>query len=74
MEMNKKYKLKKWVKELILMVIVFIELGLLFQNNIIQVVNTNTIAISPRIIEVLFYNVSAIIIFNISKELYKNED
>lgn len=70
----KKHRLRKWVKELIVMLIVLIELGLLFQNGIFQVVNTSTIAVSPKIIEILFYNVGAIIVFNISKELYKNED
>lgn len=70
----KKYKLRKWVKELLIIIIMLIELGLLFKNGILQVVNTSTLSISPRIIEVLFYNVGAIIIFNISKELYKNED
>lgn len=70
----KKYKLRKWVKELLIIIIMLIELGLLFKNGILQAVNTSTLSISPRIIEVLFYNIGAVVVFNISKELYKNED
>ena len=70
----KKYKLRKWVKELLIIIIMLIELGLLFKNGIIQAISRSTLSISPRIIEVLFYNVGAVIVFNISKELFKDED
>ena len=70
----RKKRLKKWIKSTIIFIVLLIELALLFQNNIIQVVNSRTIAISPRVLEVLFYNVSSIVIMTMSKDTMKEEE